>query len=194
MCVTFSDSQLFILGLLYNEELFTTNQKLKKKLIFFKLSTLFNCILILITALTMTSCKGSHSVNHKLSDYGQMDTIKLLTDNQVKFWDVIRNKENSNNHTGEYLNWMFSWKMQLVEYSYQNQKRIQHVYGGDIIIGYLDFKIKNDTLYITSPLEEKYLIRKINLDTLIVQHVGEFGLKSPILFIKAKNQQEVPKF
>jgi hypothetical protein len=154
------------------------------------LKTLINYITALV-ALSFVSCNGNPSPITGEEYVGERDTLKLLTNNRAKFWDIIKYERYPNNHTGQYLNWMFSSNMRFVEYTYKNQKRVQHAYTDVIIARFLAFEILNDTLIIKEPLNQKYLINKLNSDSLIVSHFGQFGLETPIRFKRSKNQKEL---
>src|SRR4030095_14895767 len=144
-----------------------------------------------LISLSFATCKGKNSIIVEKGYVGELDTIKLLTDNRAKFWDIIKNEKYPNNHTGKYLNWMFSSNMRLVEFVYKDQRRIQQVYDDNIKVGFLVFEVRKDTLIIKAPFNEKYLINKLDPDTLIVSRFGRFGIEKPIRFKKAQNQKEL---
>ena len=156
------------------------------------MTNFFPANLSLVIALLLVNCNNQPR-NISNASPAFIDTMKLLAGNKFKFWDIHKEGEYTYNHTGEHLNWMFTIDKNLVEYSYQNRKRIKHIYGEYILIGYFDFQIKKDTISIYGISKEKYLINKLVTDTLVVQHIGEYGLKPPILFIKSKDQVALPK-
>lgn len=151
-------------------------------------------LFIIITSISKCRGENNNSTN-QIRENGRLnkDTLELLADKNVKFWDVFKKNNDSNEQNNGSQNWMFSINKKLIEYSYNKNKRYLRVYGEDVIIGELKIKFNKDTLFIPELSNRKYLIKKLVEDTLIVQQILKIGLKSPIMYLKSKNQTEIPK-
>lgn len=119
------------------------------------------------------------------------DTVKLLTGNGMKYWDKVKPKHFSYCDYDS-IGWRFKKNLSLIEYYYDSSyshKRFECIYGRDVIIGEMSFVVKSDTIIL--PYEkEKYLIKLLTNDTLIVRRIlsGDNASKEAF-FIKSKDQR-----
>lgn len=153
----------------------------------------FLFVLLMVISITSSVHCNDKSENGSENSLG-LDTLNLLTAKDKKFWDVEKGYDKVSNHTGELLNWMISYDKTLVEYSYSKNNRIKHRYGGDVMLDQLKFNLNNDTLFIDDVINVKYLIRKITVDSLVIQRVDKNLLQKAIIFKKSYDQKTLPEF
>ena len=136
----------------------------------------------------------------KAKSYKIADTIQMLTNNKLKYWDKITTGYFSSCDYDS-IGWRFSSNHKLYEYYYDStyrHKRFECIYGRDVVLGDISFKIVGDTLVLPEYCD-KYLIKRITNDTLIVNHLAEKGNKMGYddvgdiaVFVKSKNQKKMP--
>ena len=76
-----------------------------------------------------------------------------------------------------------------MEYDYKGQRRREHRYG-DVVYGAIPFKLKRDTLLLFK--YSVYRIERLTTDTLVVAEVRSDEKEMIRIFVKSKNQTEVP--
>lgn len=143
-------------------------------------------VLVLVSCGVLSQKKGSLK-----SNVTQTDTLALLTNNRLKYWDRIDTF--TKYKVSDNINWCFYKNQTILEYSYENgnpKKREEYIYGGDVLYGKIPFEIISDTLKLLN--HSNYLIKKLTSDTLItVEFVnGQIGKKA--VYIKSKDQKQVP--
>jgi hypothetical protein len=148
--------------------------------------------LIVVMSLPMLKCNTKHNESFPIA-YSK-DTLALLTNSKIKFWDITSKSKYTNDYSEQNLNWMFSSDKKLLVFDYDKRKRLVHAYGGDFIAGSVGFEFYKDTLFLGKPIDEKYLIKKISPDSLLVQQCFGPELKDPVLFIRSPDQKTIPEF
>ena len=122
-----------------------------------------------------------------ISDKTNKETLYfgLLTGDSVKYWDHSCDCSEQQLKLG----WCFTKDSIFKEYSYNNISRKGLDYG-DIIWDDFTFTIKNDTLYINNYNDYKFLILKINNDSLMVRDLSKirYSINDTILFKKSSDQ------
>ena len=147
-------------------------------------------LLIFISGLILhlENCNTQNTTLHNgLAEFRQ-DTLSLLAGDSIKFWDIVNSHDTSNMVQG----WIISKNKKLTEYYYRDNKRLLSVYGGDVFIGEVNIEIVQDTLLIPE-LNREFVIKKITEDTLIVQKILKIGMASQMIYVKSKNQKDMPR-
>ncbi|HEV7622433.1 MAG TPA: hypothetical protein VGO09_11900, partial [Flavisolibacter sp.] len=125
--------------------------------------------------------------------FGQKkDTIYLLTHNNIKYWDKVYTFLASKGVKN--ICWRFTKKSKtILEYYYsKSNMKIRHENNyGDFILGETLFAVKFDTLLLPE-IKEKFVIKSLTEDSLIIREFKKGFLGNDILFLKSKDQSRIP--